>query len=191
MEKEMKEILDRSPEERIEVLVNALRSARLWSPQGQDEITKLEKDEKPAVEIEIFYEKRKCRNRDKAIRQVAILKKRFEELGYFAVYNHKDALCVSKIRSVAETLAQLFADSAWKNAGAIGLLLGYNFEDVLEYLIRTREDDFLNIGIPRPFRPRKLSPSPIEVEEEFGKRYRDLFSQKHTENRDEHARADL
>ena len=71
--------------------------------------------------------------------EIMELKAGLEELGYFCFPSPRFDLCVSRLRSVAYWLSK--AVPPYKNAGVRGLLLGYSFKEVVEYVERTREDE--------------------------------------------------
>jgi hypothetical protein len=91
------------------------------------------KDEKPSVHIEIFSE---------PISRVLKFKKKLEELGLF-VYRCDQCLSVSKIDSIAFWLSAMDRGRFARNAGAVGLLLGYDLKDIINYIRRTGEDEIV------------------------------------------------
>ena len=149
----------------LEERLRVLREVFSFIPEELEELIRMEKDEKPAVEIEL---------RGELTSHKALLKETLENLGYF-VYVRKYGIVSSKIKSVAETLGRLFDDGAYKHAGAIGLLLGYDFHDIIYYLIKTGEDKFLNVPFPRK---RIAFPNLDDVEEQFGKRYVEFYAER-------------
>jgi len=93
---------------------------------------KMERDEKPAVHIEIY---------DIPVDRVVSFKMELERLGYFVFMDKHAHLCVSKLRSVAYWLCEMSNNGFYKNAGAVGIILGIPLVEVIAYVRRTGEDE--------------------------------------------------
>lgn len=98
-------------------------------------------DQKPAVSIEIY---------NRAPERVLAFKSQLEQFFFvFGDYEDKGAyesyhLSVSKIKSIAQYVHIIEKEGFADSAGAIGLLLGYNFGEVLDYIKKTNEDSLRN-----------------------------------------------
>jgi hypothetical protein len=91
-------------------------------------------DKKPAVHIEIY---------GKSLARVKEFKAKLEKLGFFAHLNESgksQSLSVSKLKSVAYWLNKMDEAGFGRNAGAVGLMVGYSLKDIINYVKRTRED---------------------------------------------------
>jgi hypothetical protein len=106
----------------------------------------LEKDEKPAVHIEIYSEKKMMEGRSKTFtidpKRHHDFKNALQRLGFYVFQSRDWNLSVSKIPSVAYWLSKMDEEGLYKNSGSVGLLLGYPPKEVLDYIKRTKEEDF-------------------------------------------------
>jgi hypothetical protein len=99
-------------------------------------------DQKPAVSIEIY---------NRSTERVEAFKAKLEDFFFvFGTYENKGSyesyhLSVSKIRSIAKYVHIIEKDGFADSAGAIGLLLGYNLNQVMDYLKKTNEDSIKDI----------------------------------------------
>jgi hypothetical protein len=129
----------------------------------------LERDEKPAVLTELAYDPALL-SYEEFIQRVKDFVTSLYEAGYWTFFAKErmqpdfEDLCVSKIRSVAHTLALIDTIPTDYEAGAVGLLLGYPYREVLSYVKKNVADVEL---IPRfgtqqrtrKRRHRKVSPN--------------------------------
>lgn len=98
-------------------------------------------DQKPAVSIEIY---------NKPLERIEEFRKKLE--CYFFVFgNYRNRgtydsyhLSVSKVKSIASCIDTLERDGFAGSAGAIGLLLGFEFHDVVNYIKKTNEDSLID-----------------------------------------------
>jgi hypothetical protein len=106
----------------------------------------LEKDEKPAVHIEIYSEKKMIGDQLKTFpidpKRHQEFKNAVQKLGFYVFQSRNWNLSVSKIPSVAYWLGKMDDEGFYKNSGSVGLLLGYPLKGVLDYIKRTKEEDF-------------------------------------------------
>lgn len=106
----------------------------------------LEKDEKPAVHIEIYFEKKIVGNQLKTFpidsKRHQEFKNSLQKLGFYVFQSRGWNISISKIPSVAYWLSKMDGEGFYKNSGSVGLLLGYPLKEVLDYIKRTREEDF-------------------------------------------------
>jgi hypothetical protein len=95
---------------------------------------KLENDEKPSINLEIY---------SKPLARIRSLKNALEKLGFYVYKSKHHHLSVSKIPSIGYWLCQVDNDGFGYNAGAVGVLLGIPLKEVYEYVKRTGEERFL------------------------------------------------
>jgi len=94
-------------------------------------------DQKPAVSIEIY---------NRSPERVLEFKNKLENFFFvFGTHENKGAyesyhLSVSKVKSIAQYVHIIEKDGFADSAGVIGLLLGYKFGEVLDYIKNTNED---------------------------------------------------
>ncbi len=104
----------------------------------QADYVALERDKKPAVMSELHWDPAKLTH-EEFLRQVDDFVIGLYKAGYWTFFSEKRLssgpadLCVSKIRSVAHTLAKIDTIPTDYEAGAVGILLGIPYHDVLSY----------------------------------------------------------
>jgi hypothetical protein len=94
---------------------------------------KLEKNEKPSINLEIY---------NQPLARITSLKNALEKLRFYVYESNHHHLSVSKIPSIAYWLCQMDNDGFGYNAGAVGVLLGIPLKEIYKYVKRTKEERF-------------------------------------------------
>jgi len=130
-------------------LTNLVQKHRVIFNEDPEEVkaeyAALERDEKSAVMTELNYDPAVL-SYEEFVQRVEDFVKSLYEAGYWAFFARErmqpgfENLCVSKIRSVAHTLALIDTIPTDYEAGAVGLLLGYPYREVLSYVKKNVPD---------------------------------------------------
>lgn len=127
--------------------------AEVFDDQLELDLRALEGGSRPAVLIEVFYEKEMHGDFGELVENLERFRLGVFELGYEVEVSVKGPgafeIIISKFRSVARALKMLVdADFLDMNAGAVGILLGYPLADVFDYCRRKADFEFREQGRP-------------------------------------------
>jgi hypothetical protein len=96
-------------------------------------------DQKPAISIEIYGRPQdRVRELKRSLERFFFVFGEYDDTGQFPSFH----LSVSKVKSIARYVDIIQKEGFAQNAGTIGLLLGYQFNEVVNYIQTKREDEF-------------------------------------------------
>ena len=136
----------------------ASQHQRLWNEQFEGELERdfqaLELDGKPAILVEVIFDPEQFSDYTEFVKELDKFQDRAWALGFWSFMESYPTpgffdMYLSKIRSVALALRTVDSPPSDYQAGAIGLLLGYPFKDVLAYVRRQAPHELLRNWRPQ------------------------------------------